>query len=387
MQWLSGGGSCPTYTAGDNITISPQNVISAVDTTYSAGSGISINSSNQISVDESTIQHKLTAGAGVTITDNVISATGGGGSDLPPITYADSGKCLVVDNAISGTTKWDTRLSGYTYILPTNTYSHTAVPGWSWTQFQSSIDANVAAGIPQMLIRKSSSNHPAGETAFYYHAIHDSSLSADGWVYLFGTVAAHTKAELDYQEMRTASYVTYKFYEGADDSVIVDIVQQYMPSFVPRNAYDYVRTGDVVSAVVDNNYSISFATSNQHEARDIHIGYSQNATMTPTVDVIWQQALKAAIDDKSPRLMLHPGTTWSGDQLYKRMTFDCVYADIDNLQRLYGSIEFATTKLVQGALNRYYCKLATPSQSQSTTIEWYKESNGVVSAWDPSTGF
>lgn len=46
-------------------------------TTYTAGSGIDISSDNEISVDETTIQHKLTAGSGITIQDNVISSTGG----------------------------------------------------------------------------------------------------------------------------------------------------------------------------------------------------------------------------------------------------------------------------------------------------------------------
>lgn len=45
---------------------------------YTAGTGINI-ASNQISVDTTTIQEKLTAGTNITISDNVISASGGGG--------------------------------------------------------------------------------------------------------------------------------------------------------------------------------------------------------------------------------------------------------------------------------------------------------------------
>ena len=49
-------------------------------TTYTAGDGIDI-TDNEISVDTTTIQEKLTAGTGIDITDNTISATGGGGGD------------------------------------------------------------------------------------------------------------------------------------------------------------------------------------------------------------------------------------------------------------------------------------------------------------------
>lgn len=46
-------------------------------TEYTAGDGISISAENAISVDTTTIQEKLTAGTGITIADNVISASGG----------------------------------------------------------------------------------------------------------------------------------------------------------------------------------------------------------------------------------------------------------------------------------------------------------------------
>ena len=47
-------------------------------TTYTAGDGIDI-TDDTISVDTDTIQEKLTAGTNITISDNVISASGGGG--------------------------------------------------------------------------------------------------------------------------------------------------------------------------------------------------------------------------------------------------------------------------------------------------------------------
>ena len=51
-----GGGT--TYTAGDNITISADNVISATDTTYTAGTGISISDENVISADTTVMATK-----------------------------------------------------------------------------------------------------------------------------------------------------------------------------------------------------------------------------------------------------------------------------------------------------------------------------------------
>ena len=63
-----------TLTAGTNITISPENVISA--TAYTAGTGLDLNGS-QFSVDTDVIQNKLTAGSNVQIDSetNTISAT------------------------------------------------------------------------------------------------------------------------------------------------------------------------------------------------------------------------------------------------------------------------------------------------------------------------
>lgn len=73
-------GKQDVLTAGSGISISG-NVISATGgggTTYSAGTGLSLNGTT-FSVDTTTIQEKLTAGSGITISGNTISATGGGG--------------------------------------------------------------------------------------------------------------------------------------------------------------------------------------------------------------------------------------------------------------------------------------------------------------------
>lgn len=64
----------PKLTAGTNVTISDQNVISAVDTFYQAGTGLNLTSGNTFNVDTDVIQEKLTAGSNITISDNVISA-------------------------------------------------------------------------------------------------------------------------------------------------------------------------------------------------------------------------------------------------------------------------------------------------------------------------
>lgn len=61
-------------TAGDNIQISEDNVISATDTTYTAGTGLDLNGT-EFSVDTSEIQEKLTAGSNIVIEGNTISAT------------------------------------------------------------------------------------------------------------------------------------------------------------------------------------------------------------------------------------------------------------------------------------------------------------------------
>lgn len=64
-----------TYTAGTNVSISSQNVISATDTTYTAGTGLGL-TGTEFSVDTTTIQPKLTAGSNISIdANNEISAT------------------------------------------------------------------------------------------------------------------------------------------------------------------------------------------------------------------------------------------------------------------------------------------------------------------------
>lgn len=64
------------YTAGTNVQISEQNVISSTDTKYTAGTNVAISDQNVISATDTV----YTAGTGISISDqNVISATGSGG--------------------------------------------------------------------------------------------------------------------------------------------------------------------------------------------------------------------------------------------------------------------------------------------------------------------
>ena len=73
-----GGGS--SYSAGNGIDIT-NNTIS-VDATDLDGAGLTTNQNGELVVDTNVIQGKLTAGSGISIQNNVISATGGGGSGL-----------------------------------------------------------------------------------------------------------------------------------------------------------------------------------------------------------------------------------------------------------------------------------------------------------------
>ncbi|MBQ7674408.1 MAG: hypothetical protein IJT36_07875 [Alphaproteobacteria bacterium] len=80
----------PIYSAGTNIQISDQNVISATDTTYTAGDNVDI-TNNVISATDTT----YTAGDNVDITNNVISAT--------DTTYTAGDNVDITNNVISAT--------------------------------------------------------------------------------------------------------------------------------------------------------------------------------------------------------------------------------------------------------------------------------------------
>lgn len=92
-------------------------------TTYTAGDGIDITDST-ISVDTTTIQPKLTAGTGIEILDNVISATGGGGGGITTLSSDD----FNYDNTGQGGTNNSVAiwlLDDGIYFMPSN---YTTVP-------------------------------------------------------------------------------------------------------------------------------------------------------------------------------------------------------------------------------------------------------------------
>ena len=128
----------PTYvqeklTAGDNIQISEENVISATDTTYSAGNGLDLDGT-EFSVDTSEIQEKLTAGTNIQINGSTISATdttytAGTGLDL-------NGNEFSVD-----TSEIQEKLTaGSNIVIEGNTISATAEPQLqaNWAESDSS---------------------------------------------------------------------------------------------------------------------------------------------------------------------------------------------------------------------------------------------------------
>lgn len=128
-----------SYTAGTNVSISEQNVISASDTTYTAGTGLTL-TGTQFSADTSVLatqtdlsskQNTLTAGSNITISDNTISATdttysnftgtdgtaAGTAGLVPAPATTDAGKFLKADGT------WDTAGggSGPTVVQTTGT--------------------------------------------------------------------------------------------------------------------------------------------------------------------------------------------------------------------------------------------------------------------------
>lgn len=94
-------------------------------TTYTAGDGIDITNST-ISVDTDTIQPKLTAGTNITITDNVISASGGG-SITPVQTTGTSTTDVMSQNATTTmlyndpSTKYQIKIGGDTNVSGAST--------------------------------------------------------------------------------------------------------------------------------------------------------------------------------------------------------------------------------------------------------------------------
>ena len=93
-----------TLTPGDNVTIA-NNIISATDTKYTAGNGLSLNGT-QFSADTAVLQEKLDAGNAITIENNTINA------DIYPADFftneatdTDTGSNITLDKTIPATLK------------------------------------------------------------------------------------------------------------------------------------------------------------------------------------------------------------------------------------------------------------------------------------------
>lgn len=93
-----------TLTPGDNVTIT-NNTISATDTKYTAGNGLSLNGT-QFSADTAVLQEKLDAGNAITIENNTINA------DIYPADFftneatdTDTGSNITLDKTIPATLK------------------------------------------------------------------------------------------------------------------------------------------------------------------------------------------------------------------------------------------------------------------------------------------
>lgn len=93
-----------TLTPGDNVTIA-NNIISATDTKYTAGNGLSLNGT-QFSADTAVLQEKLDAGNAITIENDTINA------DIYPAdfftneaTATDTGSNITLDKTIPATLK------------------------------------------------------------------------------------------------------------------------------------------------------------------------------------------------------------------------------------------------------------------------------------------
>lgn len=368
--------------------------------TYTGGSGINIDSSNVISADYSAVQAKLTAGSGITISGNTISATGGGGSGLPAYTASDKDKSLVVnvDQYNYTSLGWGKRLPGQVFVLPSSVHSeYDNIPGWSWTEFRATVDSNVASGTPMMVVLQSSGNHPAGETAFYYHATHVARLSEDEWVYVFGTVVAADVYDFDVhggpREVSMPGQVTYTFYKYGEDNVRVSINNMpivYCPSM------DGVPGGAVLTAEPDytgpNTY-LRWVPRQDVPLVDVSYRYDSwqgESVLVTDIATIWSSAATAILHGRTPALLVdfdRDGTTQEFPY-YGRHRFIVEKTDIRtdiSTGEPYGSAVF--TAGVYDPSNdtwrSYFGILSKASVNATPSLTWKRGASAEASSWTP----
>lgn len=132
-QYISFGKS---YTAGDNITISEQGVISATDTTYTAGDNIQISNENVITATDTT----YTAGQNIQInSNNEISATdttysAGNGLDLDANNVFKADNVIVCDTLPLISDAVERNIYAMTYIKDAKWLPKTGLPNRYQTQ-------------------------------------------------------------------------------------------------------------------------------------------------------------------------------------------------------------------------------------------------------------
>ena len=344
---------------------------------YIAGDGIDITEST-ISVDFDDVQHKLTAGTGITIQNNVISSTGGG-SGLPSYNIHDAGRSLVV-NSSGNSIAWEPRLPGHVFIIPEGVYSDDVIPDWDWLTFRAKVDECVANGTPMMVIRKSSGNHPAGETAYYYHAFMDTSLALD-WIYVFGTVIANYM--FDPAPISPSRHVTYKFYQYNDSSVKVRIEETELTPFpyIDRET-DY--DGKVLAI---NASQQALEWTRIHDSEPIDMPYTSSG-LSVDISTVWNSVVSAIQNTgKNPQLLLRVGTAAN---LSDRYVFDLKYRAIAHSSGYYGKVQFSCPYLhVENGLTavvNLYGILERASSSSTPTITWYEAFGNTISVWNPANG-
>lgn len=142
---------------------------------------------------EENYQETLTPGSGISIVNNVISATGGGSGGGDVDVYA-------LDSM---------------YVDYLNDNEPVIITGASWSAFRSRIDDDVAAGKPMIITFTSGSHHVDGTNAIYYGAM-DGSYD---WEYTF-TTGVNTWNHFDFETRKNRQYrtsITYKLAKYSAD--------------------------------------------------------------------------------------------------------------------------------------------------------------------------
>ena len=314
--------------------------------------------------------------------------------ELPSYSASDSQKSLVVD--YYGQLEWADRLPGQVFVLPDNVYSeYTDIPGWSWTSFKASIDANVASGTPMMVVRKSASNHPPGETAFYYHATHDDRLGAGDWVYVFGTVIA--KDRYDFGDVARGvpmpGQVTYTFYKYGEDNVRVSIDNKpilYCPSMdgVPSGAVLTVDMYTDPSGVSPSTTSLRWASPEDVPLVDVEYRYDsiqQEKVLRTDINTIWSSVATAIMYGRTPALSVDFDSNGTTQEFpyYGRHRFIVETTNIRedySTHEYYGSVVFTANVYDQwnGTWSIYSGVLSKPNVNDTPTLTWQTEPTPTI---------